>query len=65
MTDVPWVLMTGTPCAMKAADPNARADERAEELPSAFLRKHRRNLIVVGIILAILIVGGMLLSFLD
>jgi hypothetical protein len=37
-------------------------EDRAEDLASAFVRKHRRVLMVGGIILALLIIGGLILA---
>jgi hypothetical protein len=44
------------------ANRSGGGEERAEEFASAFIRKHRRALVVGGIILALLIIGGLILA---
>ena len=44
------------------ADPSA-TDEKVEAFLSGFLQKHRRGLIVAGVVLAVLIAAGLVLTF--
>jgi hypothetical protein len=43
------------------ADPSA-TDEKVEAFLSGFLQKHRRGLIVAGVVLAVLIAAGLVLT---
>ena len=40
-------------------------DERIDEFASAFIRRHRRALVIAGVILVLLVIAGLLTAFIN